>query len=233
MFRASTARGGVGPRLVGQPHTFRRARGAGGVNDAGELPRTDVVNALVHGGRGLGQQLLTELLELVEGDHPVAVALAVDDHNLLHVGQIGAVLDQFVDLGLILGDHDTASRVGDDERDVAGIGLRVHGGGGGTSAHHGEVDEYPFVARRGRERDSVLGGDAQRDQPGREEADAVTDLLPGDALPAVLVPISERLSLGVAATRSRNISATEGARFSILDTSGFSLAASRPVMFGV
>ena len=62
-------------------------------------------------------------------------------------------------------------------------------------AHHGEVDEDPFVARRGRQRDAVLGGDAQRDQPRGEEADAVIDLLPGDALPAVLVRIPERLGV--------------------------------------
>ncbi len=193
--RGIDGRRGVGPRRVGEAHTFRPARGAGGVDDAGQLPRTDAVNAVVHGARGLGQHLLTELLELVEGDHPVAVARAVDDHHLLHVGQIGAVLDQFVDLGLILGDHDTASRVGDDERDVAGGGLRVHRGGGRPGAQHGQIDQDPLIACRRRQGDAVLGGDAQRDQPRREGPDAVVDLLPGDTLPAVLVPIPERLGV--------------------------------------
>ena len=128
------------------------------------------MNALVHGARGLGKHLLTALLELVEGDHPVGVALAVDDHNLLHVGQIGAVLDQFVDLGLILGDHDTASRVGDDKRDVAGIGLRLHGGSRGTSAHHGEVDKYP-IRQRVEDASAARSSGAMPSEiePGREE----------------------------------------------------------------
>ena len=215
-------RGGVGPRLVGQPHPLRLARGAGGVDDAGQLARTDVVNAVVHRARGLGQQLLAALLELVEGDHPVAVALAVDDHHLLHVGQLGAVLDQFVDLGLILGDDDPAARVGDDERDVPGVGLRIHRGGGGTGAHHGEVDEHPFVACRGRQRDPVLGGDAQRDQPRREQATRS----PTCCQVTLSQPSSCRYrnasACGVAATRSTNIWATDGARCSILERSGFS-----------
>lgn len=66
-----------------------------------------------------------------------------------------------------------------------------------------KIGEYPFIARRGRQHDPVLGGDAQRDQSRREEADAVTDLLPGDALPAVGVGVSEGLGVWVAATRSR------------------------------
>ena len=226
-------RGGVRPRLVGQPHTFRPARGAGGVDDAGELPWTDVANTVVHSARGLGQHLLAALLEFVEGDHPVAVARAVDDHDFLDIGQIGAVLDEFVDLGLILGDDHPASRVRHDVGGVAGVGLRIHRGGGRTSAQHRQIDKYPLIARRGRQGDAVFGGDAQRDQPRRDEADAVTDLLPGDALPAVIVRITERLGGGVAATRSRNIWATEGARLSILERSAFSLAASKPVMFGV
>ena len=189
--------GGIRPRPMREPHTFRPAGGTGRVDDAGQLLRSDAVDAVVHRIRGLGEQSPAECLEFGESQHPVAVALtvAVEDHDLVNVGQFGAACDQLVDLGLILGHHDAASRIGDDECDVVGVGGRVDRGRGGTRAHHGEVDENPFVPRRRCQRDPVLGGDAQRDQPSRDQADAIIDLLPGDARPAVVKGVPERLGL--------------------------------------
>ena len=81
---------------------------------------------LAHVAGHLTHALLVPI-ELLEGDHPVAVARAVDDDDLLHGGDLAAVLDQLVDLGLVLGDDHPAARVGHDERDVLGIVAGIAG----------------------------------------------------------------------------------------------------------
>lgn len=120
----------------------------GGVNHSGEAVRPDGCDALRNGIRTVREQLLTQLLDLGKADYPVAVAGAVDDDNLAHVGQFRTMLEHLVDLGPILGDHDTATGVGDDVRDIAGEGRRIHGGRRGARAYHREIDENPLVARR-------------------------------------------------------------------------------------
>jgi hypothetical protein len=150
-------------------------------------------DALVDHPGGILEQLPAALLEFVEGDHPVAVALAVDDDDLHHTGQFGAMLAQLVELTLIFGDDDAAARVAHDVGDVVGLRARVHGGGGRTRAHDREVDEHPFVAGRRGKRHPVLGLNSERNQPCRNTFDALTDVSPGDAGPAVIQWIAERL----------------------------------------
>ena len=153
---------------------------------------------------------------------------AVEDHDLLHVGQFGAVCDQLVDLGLVLGHHDAASRIGDDECHVVGVGGRVDRGRGGTGAHHGEVDENPFVPRRRCQRDPVLGGDAQRDQPAEIRRTRSSTCCQVTLDQPSSWGYRNASACGVAATRSTNNRATDDARFAILVGSDASSARRRP-----
>ena len=121
------------------------AGGAGGVDQRGQLVGTDSVDAVHDRRRRLGKQLLAALFEFIQGDHPGAIADAVDDNDLVDGGQFGAVGDEFVDLGLILRDDDPAPGVRNDEGHVLSVGGRVHGGGGGAGRQDGEVDNDPLV----------------------------------------------------------------------------------------
>ena len=111
------------------------------------------------------EQLLAQLLQFVEGDHPVAVAVAVDDHDL-HTSGSSAPARAACGVGSDSLQPHATRRVGDagGER-IARFCRRINGGGRSAGAHHGEIDERRFVPRRRRERDRILRGDSQRDQP--------------------------------------------------------------------
>ncbi len=186
---------GIRPCRMGQDHTFRLTRGAGRVDDARHVFGTDRIRALGHDVGGLCDKPPAALLDVGKRQHPVAVALAVDDHHRADAGQLGAMLSELVDLGLVLGEHDAAARVRHDESDVGGLRGGVDRGRRSPGAHHGEVDEHPFVSRRHRHRDRVFRFDTKRDQPGGEYTDPLTHLPPGDTHPAATGQEPEGLRL--------------------------------------
>ena len=189
-------RRGVSPRILSEPHPLGFTGGARGVDECGQLVGANRVDAIGYRGRRISEQLCTEPLQFVEGDHPVSVAGAVDDNDLVHGGKIGPVGDEFVDLDLILGHDDPAAGVRDDKGHVLGMSGRVDGGGGCAGGEDGEVDDDPLVPGARGERDPFLGLDPQRDQSRGDERHPVTDLLPGDAGPATVGRITKRLEAG-------------------------------------
>ena len=127
----------------------------------------------------LEQILLPQLGEARQGDHPVAVAGAVEQHHLGEAGQLGAAFGQLRQLPGVLGEHDSAFRVGQNVGGAAGVGVGIHGGGGGPGTHDRQIGQNPLVSRARRDTDPLLGFDAQRQQAGRQCLDAVRGLLPG------------------------------------------------------
>ena len=84
----------------------------------------------------------------------------------------------------VLGDRRSASRSREDERDVLGVGARVDRGGGSAGGHRGQVEEDPLEAGVARDRDAVLGLQAQREQARGELGDALAAAAPAPGLPA-------------------------------------------------
>jgi hypothetical protein len=129
--------------------------------------------------------VLAELLELVERDHPVPVARAVEQHDLVEVRQLAPALLQLGELAVVLGEHHAALGVGQDVGDVLGDRRGVDGGGRRAGAHDREVGDDPLVARVGRDAHALLGLDAEGDEARREAGHLGAGLLPGDRLPGL------------------------------------------------
>ena len=112
--------------------------------------------AFVDGVGVVGEVLLAERAEVVEGDHPVAVAGAVEEHHLVEVGQLGAVLAELGHLLVVLGEDHAALGVGEDVADVLGDGRGVDRRGGAAGAHDREVGEDPLDAGARGDADALL-----------------------------------------------------------------------------
>jgi hypothetical protein len=126
-------------------------------------------------------------LQLGERQDPVLGlhALRVDDHDVRELGELGALLAGLGELGRVLRDEDPARGVGEDERRLLGVGLRIHGRGGRARAEDAEVGQDPLDAGRGGERDALLRLYAEFDQPGGDGVDPLGGLRPGQRLPGV------------------------------------------------
>ncbi len=160
--------GHVRPVVVREAHALGAAGGAGGVDEGGELVGADRGDPLLHRVGVLLQVRLAAALQFVEADDPaLRVALGgcgvgrVDHHDVVEVRQVGAALAGLGELGGVLGDEDAALGVGEDERRLLGVRLRVDGGRGGARAHDGEVAEDPLHAGAGGEGHALLGPDAE------------------------------------------------------------------------
>ena len=86
--------GGEDELVVGGHHALGRAGGAAGVEDGGQLVALLLLEALLQLARHPRLVLLAPRDELREGQPPVAVALAFEQHAAAHRGQLRAHLAQ-------------------------------------------------------------------------------------------------------------------------------------------
>ena len=175
----------VGPRGVRQPDALGLAGRTGRVDQGCEIVAPGLADSLLDDVGLLHEQLGAERLEVVECDHPVAVALAVENDDFAQVGQLRPLLAELGDLDVVLGERDSRVGVGQDERHVHRHRGRVDRGGRRPRSQDGEVGEHPLVASSGGDGDSSLRLDSQGDQPRGNPADPFTRLSPGDRGPAV------------------------------------------------
>ena len=183
----------VDPGAVPQPDALGPAGRAGGVDQRRELVGLDGGDRRLDGAGVLDEVLLAEVGERVQGDHPVAVALAVDGDDLLDRGELAAPGGELGELGVVLDEDDLALGVAEDVRRVLLVRRGVDRGRGATGAHDREVGEDPLVAGARGDADPLLGLDPEREQSCGEVGDPVAGLLPGDRLPGVADRVAERL----------------------------------------
>ena len=77
---------------MAQPHAFRLAGGAGGVDQRRQLVGLGLLGDLADAVGVLGQVFRALVGEVVQGDHPVVVGVTVEQHDLGQVGQLAALL---------------------------------------------------------------------------------------------------------------------------------------------
>ena len=183
----------VHPRRMRQPHSLGPSGGSRGVDQRRQLPRCDRIDSCPQPDGCSSRYLSPQLSQVGQGDHPVAVAGAVEQHHLGEVGQLGAAFGQLRQLPGVLGEHDSAFRVGQDVGGIACVGAGINGRGGGPGTHDRQIGQYPLVSRARRDTDSLLGLDAQRQQSGRQRLDAIRGLPPGRRDPFAGNKITESL----------------------------------------
>ena len=113
--------------------------------------------------------------------------------TLVRLGSSATAFGQLRQLPGVLGEHNSAFRVGEDVCGIACVGARINGRGGGPGTHDRQIGQYPLVSRAGRDADALLGFDAQRQQSGGQRLDAVRGLPPGRRDPFAGNKITESL----------------------------------------
>jgi hypothetical protein len=176
---------------VAQPDPLGAAGRARGVDQRGQRVTVGGGDPVLDERGVTVEQLLAELLEVAEGDHPVAVGGTVEDDHLVQQRQVAAPLPDLRDLGVVLGEDHPALGVGEDVADVLGHGRGVDGGRRHPGAHVGEVGQDPLVAGAGGDPDALLRLHPQGDEPSGEAADPLARLAPGDGLPGVADRVAE------------------------------------------
>ncbi len=195
--------GHVGPVVVRQAHALGAAGGAGGVDEGGELVPGDRADAFLDQLGVLLQVGGAPALQLVEGEDPVALLGGpldpgrVDDDHMGQLGQLGALVAGLGELLGVLRDQHPAAGVGEDERRLLGVGLRVDGGRRRAGAQDAEVGEDPLDAGGGGERDPLLGPYAELDEARRDGVHPFGGLCPGER-PPVVGPLAGRGRHGIA-----------------------------------
>ena len=154
--------GFVEPAVVQELDPLLPACGARGIEQRRQVLRGDLRDACFVrlGVRGVPRA--AALHELREGRRPrVAGRSAVDQHDLPHVLQLGAVPFELGELLLVLHERHDARRIVEDVGAFVGCVRRVDRRGGAAGAHDAEVDEHPLDARGRENRAPLLDLDAE------------------------------------------------------------------------
>ena len=109
----------------------------------------------------LGQVFRALVGEVVQGDHPVVVRVTVEQHDLGQIGQLAALLVEFLELTFVLGENDLGVGVGEDVGGVLGVRARVDGRRRRAGAQDRQVGQNPLEPGGRGDTDPVLGLDTE------------------------------------------------------------------------
>ena len=168
----------VGPVAVRQFHALGLAGRSRGVDQRREVVPLHRRCPLLHGVRVVLQVRLTQRPQVVEGDHPVAIARTVEVDDLLD-GELVLVHAYLLDLRVVLGEDEAGVGVAEDVGDVGVVGGRVDRRGGAAGQHDAVVGQDPVQTGARSDGDALFGLQPQRQQSGGDLLRVVVGLLPG------------------------------------------------------
>jgi hypothetical protein len=125
--------------------------------------------------------------ERLEAEHGVAVALAVEKHDMPHGRDEPVCRTQFRQLCHVFGEDDDGRAVGEDVVDVLGVRARIDGGGRGADERDGKVGQDPFEAGGRGDGDPLFVLDAEGEQAGGELPSVRFGAGPGERAPRTVV----------------------------------------------